>query len=640
MHPNANTIENQRLRKAAIERRRIREEEPFPRALAPDGPDESLFARLRERKGWTDDYMAEINDPSYDTLVDMDAMVAALHAVKQSGEKIIVLPDFDMDGITSGTLGWAGLNELGLDAELYIPDFRRGHDVTPEAVQEAHEQFPDATTIITCDGGINSLEGIQRGRDLGLTMLVTDHHVELPPGNNAHIAVNPQRMGETYSHPSICGAFVFYQVLMAYAAEHEPHLLGDIATLKLFAGMGTVSDVMPLLNENRQLVMDSLSIARLLYVPIPSWDLVAEYDIEDSILMSLLRSRNDHAPEFISVFEGFAICLKALRAHGKLKQVSDIDEGFYGFYMAPAFNSIRRINGEMANAFGVFTANSPDEKLACMERIIEGNELRKELSERCAEELMITDQPWAPWAYVSRAPLGMLGLIANTMMNETGRPVIVIAHSDDPTAKRAGSARSPSWFPIIDTMAEKGFTAVGHQNACGVRMADQTELEAFIDHMSTRAEEIYEEVSRDGSLAKAMAPDMVLGPGEDCDATLDDVEALLHFTKGIDMFRPFGQGFPRPEFELIVDLSQCHISTLGEDETHLKIILPSGMKLLWWNEADRLADLEDMAESPIPGEASIRFTADLSTNTFMGNTSLQATIAGVIKDDEQDEDQP
>ena len=242
---------------------------PEPIIFIPSDRGSSLFGLLRESLGWTDEYIAEINDPYYPELKDIGLMVDALHEIRSSGRRIVVLPDFDMDGVTSGVLGYAGLAELGFNVGLYVPDYRRGHDIQPEAVDELVAQFPGVSAVITCDGGVNSHAGIGRGKQLGLTMLVTDHHMQLDHGSPADVIVNPMRIDEDYPHPGICGAFVLWQVLAAYARRYAPHKSRDIDLLKLFAGIGTVSDVMPLLYENRQLVRDSLAIARMLYVPCP-----------------------------------------------------------------------------------------------------------------------------------------------------------------------------------------------------------------------------------------------------------------------------------------------------------------------------------------------------------------------------------
>lgn len=616
--------------------------------------DTSLFALLREKRGWSDDYLMSINDPSHDELHDVERMAAELHRVRAAGEQIVVLPDFDMDGITSGVLGWAGLAELGFDVRLYIPDYKRGHDISIEAVRELRAQFPDATTLLTCDGGINSNPGVQEAKNLGFTVLVTDHHMELPPGSVADIAVNPVRITETYAHPGICGAYVLHQVLTAYAERYQPDKAGEISLLKLFAGIGTVSDVMPLFFENRQMVRDSLSIARLLYVSIPPEDKVTEYDIENSILMRLLRSKPHH-PAFVSVFEGFALMMQAFKEHvqpqldedgnemvdawgntlyksGKLRMLSELTEEFYAFYMAPAFNAIRRIGSPMFPGFGVFVAPTKDEKWQHATSIIDGNELRKKLSAEYVEALWTEDQPLAEkGVYFTDAPTGMLGLIAGSVMQDTGRPTVVVRRVANPDEPVGGSARSPFWFPIISTMTPHGFTAVGHENACGVRATSAEELYRFADVLQAEAESIHAGLVESGELSSSQGADLILGPDTDCDASLTGVDELMDLTLGIESLAPFGHGFARPEIELVVDLSACSLATLGADKSHLRIVLPIGMKVLWWNAADRLPDLRDLAESPIPGESTVRMRVTLSINVFRGIESVQAVVDRIIE---------
>jgi len=616
--------------------------------------DESLFTILCRKRGWTPEFLMSINDPSHEELKDVDRLAAELHRIRLAGEQIVVLPDFDMDGITSGVLGWAGLNELGFDAQLYIPDYRRGHDITVEAVRELRAQYPQASAVITCDGGINSNEGIQEAKDLGLRALVTDHHMELPPGSVADIAVNPARMIETYEHEGICGAYVLHQVLTAYVERYAPEKAGAIRLLKLFAGIGTVSDVMPLFFENRKMVRDSLSVARLLYVSIPPEDLVTEYDIESSTLMMLLRSQPHH-PAFISAFQGFALMMKAFREHrkplldedgvqkldwrgepafaaGKLRTIAELNEEFYAFYLAPAFNAIRRVGGSMHDAFGVFTAATAEQKYEHAKTIIDVNELRKEWSQEYLARLWVEDQPLEEQGvYFTDAPVGMLGLIASAVSRDTGRPTVVVRRPTDPTAPVGGSARSPHWFPIISTMTPLGFTAVGHENACGIRAANLDELVLFAQTMHDEAKEIHTRMLLTGELVDGQGADLILGPEEDCDADLTDIEELLDLVRGIDSLAPFGHAFTRPEIELAIDLSRCSIQTMGTDDQHVRIVHPTGMKIIWWNASDRLQDLKELAESPIPGESTIRVRVGLSINVFRGTESPQAIIDRMIE---------
>jgi single-stranded-DNA-specific exonuclease len=596
-----------------------------------DDPTPDLFSLLRERRGWTDEYLTAIENPDHDTLMDMDRMIAELKRIHDSQELLVVVPDFDMDGITSGVLGYAGFSELGFNVTVHIPDYTRGHDVSTADIAEVHSQYPGVKAIITCDGGVNSHEGIALARSLGITTLVTDHHVELPPGSNADITVDPARIGETYAHEGICGAHVLYQVLEAWAQAYMPSKLDAVHKLKLFAGIGTVSDVMPLLFENRQLVRDSLSLARLLYTAPPA-DPEEEIDIESSTLMTLLRA-GGHNPVFVAAFEGFAIALKEFMRVGKLRSIADLNEGFYGFYLAPAFNAARRIGGSMSDCFGVFVSPTPEQKAACMQRVIAGNDLRKELTVQHLEEIETTDQPLAPYVYFSDAPAGMLGLIASQLMHRTGTPTVVLHRAQGDTQPTGGSARSPFWFPIIETMTAAGFTAIGHENACGVRVADGSELLRFHQVMADAAQRIMADLLASGKLADATAPDLRFGSTPTCDAGLSDIEAIATMTERVELLAPFGHGFTRPEFELVLDLAQCHIATLGSEQQHIKLTTRNGLKCLWWNSAEeRFLDLKERAESPFPSDRDLRLRVAFSMNNFRGNVSVQAMVERVVED--------
>ena len=90
--------------------------------------EKTLYHLLRERRGWTNEYLREINDPHHPPLKDLDVLVERLEQIRLSGEQLVVVPDFDVDGITSGIIGLAGFAELGFNTGLYLPDYHRGHD--------------------------------------------------------------------------------------------------------------------------------------------------------------------------------------------------------------------------------------------------------------------------------------------------------------------------------------------------------------------------------------------------------------------------------------------------------------------------------------------------------------------------------
>ena len=559
----------------------------------------------------------------------MDRMVEVLEDARSRGLKVVVAPDFDMDGISSGVLGYAGLAELGLDVALHLPDYRRGHELTPADIAEIASAWPDTQVLLTCDGGVNSHDGIAAARALGWTTLVTDHHQELEPGSSADITIDPCRIDETYAHPGICGAHVLYQVLEAYARAHRPEKVWAIRLLRLFAGLGTVSDVMPVLYENRQLVRDSLSIARLLWVAPPKpGGAYAEpaphlIDVEQSTLLQLLGTEPHH-PVFLTAFRGFALILKAFAQTGKLRDIDDLDEGFYGFYLAPAMNSPRRTGASLEPCFEAFTGGDADTMLAAAHRVIQNNELRKQKTAEHLAELSDEQQPLAPWVYFSDAYPGMLGLLASQMMERTGHAVVVLNRPTAPGGRVSGSGRAPSGFEIISTLQDvDGIRAIGHQQACGVKL-DRAEL--LDDLVSALIEATAASLLEPGQ--GAVAGDLVLGPDEDCDADLDDLLPLFELVRRVESLRPFGHGFAAPFVQIALEPMDLRVDRIGAEGQHLRMLTRSGLSCLWWNAAadhyDEICRIVRSASRTDRG--TLRFIARLQLNTFRGDTRVQAVV--------------
>lgn len=589
-----------------------------------------LFSLLCQRKGWSDEYLAEINSTEHDQLKDLDTLVSTLEDIRTSGRTITIAPDFDMDGISSGVLGYAGLSELGFDVNLHMPDYRRGHDLSPDDIAEIADRYPGTHALLTCDGGVNSHAGLAAAKAQGWMTIVTDHHQELEPGCPADITVDPCRLDETYALRGICGAHVLYQILEAYALTHQPYKLWAIRLLRLFAGLGTVSDVMPVLYENRQLVRDSLSIARLLHSAAPltienrwgGYDPDPDaIDIEKSTLMQLLR-HEEHHPVFLAAFEGFALVLKAFTQHGKMRSIDDLDEGFYGWYLAPAMNSPRRTGAPLNDCFDVFTETIADNKLAAMHRVIENNDRRKELVITHTTELLEGDQPLAPWVYFSSAYTGMYGLLASKMMERNGHPVVVVNRPASADEFVSGSGRAPDWFEIITTLEPyEGLAGVGHQQACGVKV-ERAEL---LDQLVTILEDTTRLITLTQLDTSGPVGDLTLGSADDCDASLSDTEPLMELVRQIEKLRPFGHAFTEPVFQVVLG-SGFRVDVIGSDKQHLRLITRTGLACLWWNAAEEHQErLRSIAANPSAPE--MRFLAKLQTNTFLGETRLQVVIS-------------
>ena len=611
-----------------------------PTAAAPGSLADLLFERL----GWTPEFLTAFNDPSHPDLRDLDRIVEILRVVHQHRFKVVVMPDFDTDGVTSGLIAYVGLSQLGFNVELYIPDYRHGHDITPAAVADLLEKHPGAQVLLTTDAGTNSQDGVAFARRAGLTVLVTDHHQQLASATRLHaeVLINPFRLDEDYPHPGICGAHVIYQVVLRYAQLHSPEQLPQLNRLALFAGLGTVADVMPLYFENRDLVRRSLSLARLLFQP-------------DDYRLSALAETIAHewgrglvCQVYVNAFFGFGQLLQEMCSRGKILDTY-LREDLYGFYVAPAVNSARRILSDGGNAFRCFLGNDPAARAQAITAVLDDNERRKELSAQYLAELEDTEQPLSPYVWVSQAPSGMLGLLASSLSHDLDIPVAVVREYADSAGgtSYSGSARAPEGVDIVEAFNQApGLSAVGHAQSCGVRAEGADDLPIMADLLCAL------DTRRDRSSQDAEFPGLIFGDTPDADATRPDPDELLELIERIAAVGPFGKGFPEPLHRVVLDPAVTMVSPLGKATydaagnqlspagKHTRISsLSSGLSLVWWNSAlereslprtlDPLDDLDGdttQGAASIAGQAPMEFLVRLSANTFNGTTRPQAIV--------------
>jgi single-stranded-DNA-specific exonuclease len=213
----------------------------------------------------------EINRYLYGTLVDlydphllkdMDRAVCILREKVGNGSRIRIVGDYDIDGICSAYLLYQGLRRCGAKADYQIPErIRDGYGINESIIQRAYDDGID--TIITCDNGIAAMNQICMAKEMGMTVIITDHHEvpfdengkELPPPADA--VVNPKQATCSYPFKGICGGVVAYKLVQAlYEAFGVP--AGEWEDMLEFAAIATVGDVMRLQDENRILVRQGL----------------------------------------------------------------------------------------------------------------------------------------------------------------------------------------------------------------------------------------------------------------------------------------------------------------------------------------------------------------------------------------------
>ena len=586
---------------------------------AAGGARNPLLEVVFKNRGYDDGYIAEIDATEHGELHDVDRLVAELKTIHDAGEPITIYPDFDMDGIMSGTVLYAGLSELGFDAELYVPDPSLGYGIKPELIDDLMGKHPRTKAIITCDVGITAIDGASRARERGIKFLVTDHHHQTPGElPDALAIVDPMRDDDPYEHPQICGAFVAWQCLMAYArACCDERTVGRINRLRVFSGIGTISDSMPLLYENRGIVRDMVFIEKWLY-----GDGTAEN-----------ADKIPGCEPYRKAFRGLHLTLAALSDNGNIRNGADsVDEQTVGFYIAPMFNAVKRMDGDMSRAFGVFFG---DQQVSDIDYLIRLNEQRKRIVAAEFDRLPSRTyedggQERVRHVYVTDARPGVRGLLGNKVLSETAEPVFVLARTGEGFS---GSGRTPEWFPALTLLRDgAGFRLSGHESAFGISIPAEIDGrpgdEAFEEIVSAMVDEMLAQgIVVEGKPDFVLAYDAIDGVagsgtrGSDVDW---DAPLLLDFLGQTAELKPFGAGFPEPRGVLRVRFDPEDVQSIGRDGTHAKMHV-NGIDVLCWGQYERFASL------PAGRPHACELVGTLSLNEFKGNKTVSFTgdIAGI-----------
>lgn len=560
-----------------------------------------------ERRGLTDEAVADMIGTGTLALPCLDQMCARLHEADVAGKRVVLFTDFDMDGIMSGVIGFAGLCELGFLASLHPSDPRNGYGMHDSDVAAILTQYPDAAVLMTGDVGIAEHGPIGFAASRGLEVLVTDHHV--PDGYvpvQASCCVDPMLAedGSGRWFTGICGAHVMYLVLRRYAELYrDAAAVRQMDRLRVFAGIATVADGMPVYHENRQLIMDAVSITQLLWAN-------GCQDVVNLIPGCDVYRR--------ALFGVYAACEK-LHAENKLACTDGIDETFFGFYLVPLFNSLKRMDQGLDLAYDVFFGG-PAAAAKAMDDLWELNEKRKRTVADSFSAMMADDcQPGKPYVYQTDAAAGLRGLLAQNVMSESGLPAVVVGPMPD--GRWRGSGRSPDWFPFLTELSGEPWCHVaGHQSAFGITLDGDGDIERLAAVVAGKCGEVLS-----GAVVTEAAADLrisTLDPSADSGV---DIDLFMDFLREMDMYRPFGPGFEEPDVELEFRTLDARWMTMGKEKQHVKAILPMGFSVLLFNKAGT-------EKYPVDGEGNVdtsrmdgvtRIKGTLGLNRYMGHESVQ-----------------
>ncbi|MDP4001140.1 MAG: single-stranded-DNA-specific exonuclease RecJ [bacterium] len=485
--------------------------------LIPKVPDyPALILRLLAARGFTEEKeIQNFLNPEYSNLIDpykFKDMKKSVDRIQQSiekGERIVVYADYDADAITACAVVYLALKKLGAEVGYYIPDrFSEGYGVNSDAIKQIASE--STKLIITVDCGTNSVAETKIALDLGVDVIITDHHEIVGERPKSFALINPKNSEDNYPYKYLTGVGVAYKLVQALMPDDEWHKwLLDLVSI------GTVADLQKLDGENRILVKFGLHVLEK-----TRW----------SGLKALIDVSGARFP---------------------------MDTYTLGFLIAPRINAAGRIR----HADLAFRLLITDQKK-------EAEDLAKQLDDLNQHRQMLTDQTLSeareqaerisdkPVLVVSGDdwPKGVVGLVAGRLMEEYNRPVLVIDSSGD---EATGSARSVNNFDIVGALNKSANLLTkygGHKQAAGFSLKPEN-IEALHQRLLEIAKSLdYEPTD----------PEITI----DSEVGVRDLswEIYEYLTK----LAPFGVGNRKPKF-LAKNFEVIQIRQVGADNQHLKL---------------------------------------------------------------------
>jgi single-stranded-DNA-specific exonuclease len=504
------------------------------------------------------------------TLAGMDDAVERLKLAIARGETVLVHGDYDVDGICSTALFYRALGMMGARVEAFVPHrLVDGYDLSDAGIAAARQA--GATLIVTGDCGIVAHGAVDRARQAGIDVIVTDHHTPGDTLPRAVAVVNPNRRDCTYPDKGLAGVGVAYKLCCALAAHVglPPERLHSLLDL---VAVATIADLAPLRGENRVLVKWGLKI--LPQTPNPG-------------LRALLRATG-------------------------LADRAEITASQVGYVLAPRINAVGRM-GEALRGVRLLLTDDPaeaDEIAATLEaenrwrQTVDGQTLKEALGalERGYDPdrdrgVVLASPGWHP---------GVIGIVASRVVERIHRPTVMIALP--PGEEGKGSARSIPGLSMYEAMRHCAGHLTrygGHRMAAGCSILPE-KVDAFRDAFNAYAS------------AELTEDDLVPEVRIDLEVALASADTgLLRLLRHAG---PFGAGNATPVF------AARGVSIVGSPrivgQSHLKLTLAGGgttLEAIGFGMGDRLADA-----GPAGGPLDVAFK--LEENTWNGRTSLQARL--------------
>ncbi|MDA0281727.1 MAG: single-stranded-DNA-specific exonuclease RecJ [Planctomycetota bacterium] len=512
-------------------------DEAVVRRLAGDLKKPVLIAQVLAARGFQNGEQAneflsarlvDLHEP--ELLPGVPAATDRIVAAVEAGRRITIYGDYDVDGVTSTSILWHCLNLLGATVDYYIPHrLDEGYGLNRDAIRQLHEE--DSTRlVITVDCGITSVDDAILAREIGLELIITDHHNMAESIPDAVVVVHPRLPGTNYPFGDLCGAGVAFKLAWAICKrmgdgkKASPRMRNFLMSAVGLAAIGTVADVVPLVGENRIIVRYGLA----------------------------------------SLLERSSPGLKALMkiaGSGSQKTLTAED---IGFGIGPRINAAGRL-GQARLAVELLTTDDQERVVALVEYLEQLNGNRKTVERRIlrqAKELVAENPHWLEQkalvlAHADWHP-GVIGIVANRVAEHFERPTILISlHRPDEPGQ--GSGRSFAGFDLHSGLVhcrEYLKTFGGHKVAAGLKI-ERDQIDAFRIDLCEYVAANHEVKSSDVELA--------------IDAEVRLADLTHKAVTGLEELGPFGAANPRPVFASTKVELAGKPKKMGEGERHLDL---------------------------------------------------------------------
>ncbi len=532
-----------------------------------------LVSKILSQKNLKDEEIKKYLNPTrqdfYDPFLmpDMDKAIDRIIKAVNDKEKIIVYGDYDADGITSTTILKRFFKDRGVELSTYIPNrLDEGYGLNKEAVEKIAKQ--GFTLMITVDCGITSIEEVKYAKELGLDVIITDHHETLDDLPKAIAVVDCKRKDNKYPFNSLAGCGVAFKLIQAYCQklglnENESLKYLDIVCI------GTISDIVPLVDENRV-------IAKL-------------------GLMLVKQTKNLGLKEILN-----------------LSGYRKIDSTAISFGVSPRINACGRM-GHQEVALELFLSDDPIEVRKLARELEDYNRQRQEIEKRIYEEAILEAEKESkdkPCIVLGKKDWnhGVIGIVSSKITDKYYKPSLLICFEGD---EAKGSGRSISGFDLHKAIVDcskylKNFG--GHSMAIGLSLETKN-----FDKFKSEFEQYAKENIKEQPI-----------PEIEIDEEIDSKDINIDFIKDLKLLEPFGEANNVP-IVIYKNLKIVSIRSLT-DGKHLKLTLKDDNTII-----DAIGfNLGYLAEEYQIGD-KIDVVGSLEINNFNNFETVQITLKDLRK---------